>query len=192
MGATIPGLCWDTYGRKPGFSRDQPWLFRAFDQIIFHEVSREEFDDIVQHFRREQYEIKIEPAHFDMTAYSRLMKEVGSELESLRALRQKCTQIELEAEAKLYEEWEVSRQKASEVTIGEDENLIKVSIGTTSNVWKLNVQEGDIVKQGDVVVVLEAMKMEITLRSPAAGKVEAVLKNPGDLAEAGDTIMLLR
>lgn len=120
------------------------------------------------------------------------MKEVGSELESLRALRQKCTQIELEAEAKLYEEWEVSRQKASEVTIGEDENLIKVSIGTTSNVWKLNVQEGDIVKQGDVVVVLEAMKMEITLRSPAAGKVEAVLKNPGDLAEAGDTIMLLR
>ncbi|CAI6019138.1 unnamed protein product, partial [Clonostachys chloroleuca] len=130
-GATIPGLCWDTYGRKPGFSRDQPWLFRAFDQIIFHEVSREEFDDIVQHFRREQYEIKIEPAHFDMTAYSRLMKEVGSELESLRALRQKCTQIELEAEAKLYEEWEVSRQKASEVTIGEDENLIKVSIGTT-------------------------------------------------------------
>lgn len=155
-------------------------------------MSRSEFDDVVKRFKREQYEIKIEPSEFKMSSYNQLMGHIGLELDSLRLLRQKCTQVELKAEEKMLRDWEDSKQKSNGVMIPEDETLTKVSIDTISNVWKVHVEKGNVVKKGDVVAILEAMKMEISIHSPVDGKVEAVLKSPGDLAEAGDTLLLLR
>ena len=43
------------------------------------------------------------------------------------------------------------------------------------NVWKVEVVIGQTVAEGDVLVILESMKMEIPVESPRAGVVEAVL-----------------
>ncbi len=59
------------------------------------------------------------------------------------------------------------------------------------NVFRVLVGEGDRVEQGDVVAVLEAMKMETEIRSPAAGKVKAVCAAPGDAVGLGDPLLLL-
>ena len=63
-------------------------------------------------------------------------------------------------------------------------------IGATvaGNVWKMNVKVGDTVKQGDIVAILEAMKMEIDVESPCDGTVSAILANPGDAVEEGQAI----
>lgn len=64
-----------------------------------------------------------------------------------------------------------------------------------SNVWKVEVQVGDVIPAGHVVVILEAMKMEIAVRSPSSPgsyKVEEILKESGDTVEAGDVLILLR
>lgn len=58
-------------------------------------------------------------------------------------------------------------------------------------VVRVNVREGDVVQAGQGVVVMEAMKMENELRSPAAGKVKAVLVKAGMAVEKGTRLIEL-
>ena len=51
--------------------------------------------------------------------------------------------------------------------------------------------EGDNVNEGDVVAVLESMKMEIEIYAPASGKVAAIARQEGQQINAGQAIMVL-
>jgi urea carboxylase len=59
------------------------------------------------------------------------------------------------------------------------------------NIWKLNVSEGDHVQKGDVVAVLESMKMEIEIYAPGSGNVITVSRQEGQQINAGQAIMVL-
>ncbi len=59
------------------------------------------------------------------------------------------------------------------------------------NVLKINVKVGDVVKKGQTVFVLEAMKMENEISASAAGKVVGIQANIGDTVSAGQTIIVL-
>jgi propionyl-CoA carboxylase alpha chain len=58
-------------------------------------------------------------------------------------------------------------------------------------VIKIGAQAGDRVSEGDPLVVIEAMKMEHTLRSPRAGTVAQVLCSPGDQVEADAVLVVV-
>lgn len=58
-----------------------------------------------------------------------------------------------------------------------------------SNVWKLVAREGDQVGAGDVLAVLESMKMEIPLYAEAPGFVSKILVTQGQIVQEGDPIM---
>jgi biotin carboxyl carrier protein len=58
-------------------------------------------------------------------------------------------------------------------------------------VFKVVVSEGDTVAEGDVLVVLEAMKMEIEVKAPKAGTVQSVLVAPGDKVVNGSPLVTL-
>ena len=53
-----------------------------------------------------------------------------------------------------------------------------------ATVLKVHVKPGDTVKKGDIVVVLEAMKMELPVRAPGDGVVAAVSCREGELVQA--------
>jgi biotin carboxyl carrier protein len=57
-----------------------------------------------------------------------------------------------------------------------------------ANVWKVVVSAGDQVEDGDTLVILESMKMEIPVLTEAAGKVLEVAVNEGDVVQEGDLI----
>ena len=59
------------------------------------------------------------------------------------------------------------------------------------NVIKLLVNVGDTVAAGDVILILEAMKMETEIRSQASGRVVAVNVGVGDAVKVGDSLMAL-
>jgi len=59
------------------------------------------------------------------------------------------------------------------------------------NVVKINVAPGQAINQGDVVVVLEAMKMETEVRAAKAGTVSAVNAKEGDAVKVGDTLLTI-
>jgi len=58
-------------------------------------------------------------------------------------------------------------------------------------IFKVNVAAGQVVRSGDVVMVLEAMKMETEVRAPADGTVQAVAVQEGDMVQVGDNLLTL-
>lgn len=70
----------------------------------------------------------------------------------------------------------------------EGENLAAPLSG---NIWKIHVAAGDEVAEGDVLLILEAMKMETEIRAPRAGVISAIEVNEGDAVQVGDALLVL-
>ena len=72
---------------------------------------------------------------------------------------------------------------------------VPAGLGVTAplagNIFKIVVQPGDVVASGDVVLVLEAMKMETEIRAASGGTVSQVLVREGDAVDAGHTLITL-
>ena len=60
-----------------------------------------------------------------------------------------------------------------------------------ANVWKVVVAEGDSVADGDTLVILESMKMEIPVLAEQDGKVAALHVSEGDVVQEGDVLAVL-
>ncbi|NWN81631.1 MAG: sodium-extruding oxaloacetate decarboxylase subunit alpha [Halomonas sp.] len=66
-----------------------------------------------------------------------------------------------------------------------------VSAPLAGNIFKVNVREGDSVAEGDVVIILEAMKMETEVRASSTGTVSSVKVSEGDSVAVGDVLIEL-
>jgi biotin carboxyl carrier protein len=60
-----------------------------------------------------------------------------------------------------------------------------------ATVVRVNVAAGDAVNDGDIVVLLEAMKMELPVRAPRAGVVTRVNCRAGELVQPGEPLVEL-
>jgi biotin carboxyl carrier protein len=60
-----------------------------------------------------------------------------------------------------------------------------------ANVWKVVAAAGDSVDDGDTLVILESMKMEIPVLSESAGVVKELAVNEGDVVQEGDLIAVI-
>ena len=67
----------------------------------------------------------------------------------------------------------------------------EVETPVTGTVWKINFQTGEDVNQGDVILIMEAMKMEIPVESPASGKLKELLVSEGDQATEDDVVAII-
>ena len=68
---------------------------------------------------------------------------------------------------------------------------VEVESEVTGNVWKVEVSAGDSVAEGDVLIILESMKMEIPVEAPAAGIVQQVLVQPEEQVEEDQLLLVL-
>ena len=68
---------------------------------------------------------------------------------------------------------------------------LPVTAGLAGNIFRVEVKPGDTVQEGDVLLVLEAMKMETEVVAPQAGQVSAVAVREGDAVSVGDTLVSL-
>jgi biotin carboxyl carrier protein len=60
-----------------------------------------------------------------------------------------------------------------------------------ANVWKVIVTEGDYVAQGDTLVILESMKMEIPIFTESDGRIINLAVTEGQIIEEGDLIAVI-
>lgn len=60
-----------------------------------------------------------------------------------------------------------------------------------ANVWKVVVARGDTVADGDTLVILESMKMEIPVLAETAGTVRELRVAEGDVVQEGDVIAVI-
>ena len=69
--------------------------------------------------------------------------------------------------------------------------MAEVRAEMVANVWKVVVSEGDTVAEGDTLVILESMKMEIPVLAEDAGTVAQLKVGEGDVIQEGDLIAVI-
>ena len=69
--------------------------------------------------------------------------------------------------------------------------MAEVRAEMVANVWQVVASEGDQVDDGDTLVVLESMKMEIPVLAESAGKVTKMAVSEGDVVQEGDLIAVI-
>ena len=69
--------------------------------------------------------------------------------------------------------------------------MTQVEAHITGTVWKIEVSVGDTIEEGDTVVVLESMKMEMPVESEDEGTVKEILVEEGQSVSEGDPLVVL-
>ena len=70
--------------------------------------------------------------------------------------------------------------------------MANVEAHITGTVWKIEVAVGDAVEEGDVVAILESMKMEMPVEAEDPGVVARILVQEGQAVQEGDGLVELR
>jgi biotin carboxyl carrier protein len=69
--------------------------------------------------------------------------------------------------------------------------MSEVRAEMVANVWKVVAAEGDVVADGDTLVILESMKMEIPVLAEGSGTLTKLAVAEGDIVQEGDLIALI-
>lgn len=73
----------------------------------------------------------------------------------------------------------------------EEENGLAVQADLNGNIWKVLVQPGDEVSAGQTLIIVEAMKMELAIVAPQAGRVTRIACQTGRPVSPGDNLLWL-
>jgi urea carboxylase len=80
-------------------------------------------------------------------------------------------------------------EQAEEPALGPHERALEAHVH--GSVWRLGVEPGQAVASGQVLVVLESMKMEIAIHAEHGGRVSRVLCQVGSQVSPGQTLMVI-
>jgi acetyl-CoA carboxylase biotin carboxyl carrier protein len=61
----------------------------------------------------------------------------------------------------------------------------------TGTIWKIEVEAGDSVEEGQTLVIIESMKMEMPIESPVGGTVESISVTEGQPVEEGAILLTI-
>jgi acetyl-CoA carboxylase biotin carboxyl carrier protein len=67
----------------------------------------------------------------------------------------------------------------------------RVATEITGLVWKIEKRVGDVVDAGEVLLILESMKMELPLEAPVGGKIAEIRCKEGQSVSEGDVLVIL-
>lgn len=179
---------WNKYRQTREFNK--PWLLRFFDQIRFYEVSAEELVTIREQFPRGGYPLKIEETHFTLRDYQQFLADNSDEIDRFSEKRQRAFDAELQRwidNGQLnFDSSQAETSSASEDELADGCSAVESHVA--GNIWQWEVAEGDTVREGQLLCILESMKMEIEILAPCAGVLHKQLKLPGQQVHAGQAI----
>ena len=184
---------WNTYRTTAEFEADKPWLLRFFDQIRFYPVTAEELLAFRDGFLQGKVGLEIEPTTFKLADYRRFLADNAAEIAAFKARQQAAFEAERAR-------WQASDQSGAAVSdaasdeAGEDtlaENAIAVASPVPGAVWKVEVSQGVRVREGDLLLVVESMKMEMSVHAPADGIVAEIRCAEGRAVSLGQTLIVL-
>jgi len=88
------------------------------------------------------------------------------------------------------EEFKVKLPKKEEFALEEGEVLIRAQ--TAGKILKILVNEGDLVRKNNTLLIMEAMKMEIELNSPLTGVIRKIFVKVGDTVKINDPLIVIK
>jgi urea carboxylase len=183
---------WNRYREVAAFD-GKPWLLRFFDQIRFYPVSAEELLQIRRDFPLGRYDLRIEHSELALADYQKFLDKEAEGIDAFRSQQRAAFAAErqrwIDSGQAHFDSEEVAVEIAADRPLGAGQHSIESHIA--GNLWQVQVEEGSRVKAGDVLVILESMKMEIPLLAPRDGIVREVRVQPGSAVRAGQRVLVL-
>jgi urea carboxylase len=181
---------WNRYRQTKEFQ--QPWLLRFFDQIRFYEVSHDELQQIRHDFPQGRYPLRIEQSEFSLAEYQQSLLSNQAEIEQFKQQRNAAFEQELAHwHATGQFNYEAREQQVSDTVVSWPEESIAVDSPVSGSVWQTVLSVGDSVKAGDTLLILESMKMEITVQAPCDSVISHLLFDAGNRVDAGQALVIL-
>ncbi|PWC19926.1 urea carboxylase [Brenneria roseae subsp. roseae] len=183
---------WNRYRDVAAFD-GKPWLLRFFDQIRFYPVGADELLQIRRDFPLGRYPLRIEHSELALADYQAFLEREADSIATFRHRQRAAFNAERLR-------WADADQTPLDSEAGHAEQhdgapLQPGQHGVESpiagNLWQVAVGVGSHVMQGDTLVILESMKMEIPLESPWRGIVREVRVQPGSPVSAGQCVIVI-
>lgn len=192
VGRTIQ--MWNPLKETEYFKEGKPWLLDFFDQIKFYPVSAEEILKDREDFLRGKFHIDIEETTFNLGEYQKFLEENKDTIKVFKDHQE----ASFEAERQMWkdnglDEFDSETHDAPAIvdeTVADGCEAARTNI--PGSVWKVLVEEGQQVQEGDTLVILESMKMEFSIYAECSGVVEKLYLQPGEQVNAGQLAVSIR
>jgi len=183
---------WNRYKSTGEFSK--PWLLRFFDQIQFYEVSADELRVIRKDFPNGRYPLKIEEIEFSLSEYKESLLKNAESIDRFTEQRQKAFSQELQqwissGQINFDSEQDLDAELLDEEFLPDNGIIIQSTVA--GSVWEVLVKKGDHVEVGQPLIILESMKMEITINSTHSGRVYDISRDKGSQVGAGQGLLII-
>jgi len=183
---------WNRYRHTADFA-GRPYLLRFFDQIRFHEVSADELLRIRADFLLGRHPLRIEETELSLADYEAGLVHDAASIERFRARQQAAFADERQRwhAAGAADDVPEPPPPDSGDAAPLDAHQVSVDSEIAGNLWQVHVEPGATVAAGDVLFVIESMKMEIPVTAPCSGVVETVHVAPGSPIRTGQRVAVL-
>ncbi|CAG79240.1 hypothetical protein B0I72DRAFT_133264 [Yarrowia lipolytica] len=185
VGRTIP--IWD----KLSLGQDRPWLLSPFDQIEYYPVDEEELNHITTEVENGRYAVEMEQSVFDYGKYSAWLKDNSKSIEAHIASQAEGLDDFANLIKVANEDLASGKTGATKEETPLSASAVQVFSEVTGRFWKGLVAVGDTVDKGQGIVVVEAMKTEMVVNAPVAGKVVKLYNTNGDMVDTGDCVAVI-
>jgi urea carboxylase len=183
---------WNRYRAVEAFG-GKPWLLRFFDQIRFYPVSADELLRIRRDFPLGRYPLRIEQSELALADYQQFLDAEADGIAAFRQQQRAAFDAErqrwIDSGQAHFEVEEAAPEQGEDAPLDAGQHAIESHVA--GNLWQVQVEPGTQVQAGDVLVILESMKMEIPLTAPMAGTVREVRVQPGSPVRAGQRVVVL-
>ncbi|AEF23236.1 urea carboxylase [Pseudomonas fulva] len=183
---------WNRYREVAAFG-GKPWLLRFFDQIRFYPVSADELLRIRRDFPLGRFELRIEESELALADYQQFLTDEADGITAFRDQQRTAFAAERQRWIDSGQAHFESDEGVAEVTEDAplDAGQHSVDSHIAGNLWQVQVEAGARVEAGDVLVILESMKMEIPITAPVAGIVREVRVQPGAAVRVGQRVAVI-
>ncbi|WP_298459829.1 urea carboxylase [uncultured Cellulomonas sp.] len=192
VGRTVP--VWSTHTQRGAFEPGTPWLLRFFDVIKWYPVGADELLDLRADARAGGLDLRIEPGQFALADHERFLADHAGSIADFQ--RRQAAAFSTERDA-----WEAAGEfdrRAEPELAAPVPDGVEVPDGSdgvgapfVGTVFRIDVRPGDVVVEGQVLLALEAMKMEAPVVATVSGTVTAVSVTPGDQVSPGQVLVVV-
>ncbi|HET9273072.1 MAG TPA: 5-oxoprolinase/urea amidolyase family protein, partial [Methyloceanibacter sp.] len=185
---------WNTYRETADFARGKPWLLRFFDRIRFYPVSAEELRDFRDGFLEGKRQVEIVPGRFRLKDYLAFLDENAASIAAFKSRQQAAFEAERSR-------WQEASYEVNGATFDGESGIDGEAVippGATAiespvpgSVWKILVEPGNRVAEGETLIIVESMKTEISVVAPASGLVREIRCAEGRSVQLGQALLIM-
>ncbi len=194
VGRTVP--IWSGHRQRGVFEPGKPWLLRFFDRIVWHPVTPATLLTQREQFAAGRLDVEVEHGTFSYRDHLALLDEHADDIAAFQDRQAHAFAAERSAWAAAGElsgpaDEPADSAAGSPAEVDVPDGSVLVEAPMVGSVWRVEAQVGDVVAAGDLLVALEAMKLELGVVAPADGRVLRVLVEPGQHVAPGTPLAVV-